>query len=241
MENKNEWIISSAKNTHTFSEVDRKFLPNVLSFMGFGLLLTGFLAYTFGTNPFFTQLLISAQGGYTIFGYLALFGPLIIGLTMSFAYEKMSTTALFLLFTLYAALVGSSFGVLFLVYDSMVIVKSLTATAITFGVMAVMGYTTNTDLTKMGSILNMMLIGILIASLVNFFTKSSGLDYIISIFGVIIFTGLTAYDMQQIKLIGQSSYADKSKVAIMGALKLYLDFINLFIFMLRIFGGRREN
>lgn len=247
MEDKNKWILNSNSDfvisRNTTASVDNTFLPNVFSFMSFGLLLSGVLAYLFGNNPNFTALLFNQAGtGFSLFGYLAMFGPLILGLTMSFAYQKMTAPVLFLLFAAYAALIGCSLGTVFLVYEPLVIVKALGATSVTFVVMAIAGYTTKTDLSKMGSILGMMLIGIIVASLINMFAKSSFMDYIISIFGVLIFTGLTAYDMQQIKQIARADIgAEKSKLAIMGALKLYLDFINLFIFLLRLFGARREN
>jgi FtsH-binding integral membrane protein len=115
-----------------------------------------------------------------------------------------------------------------------------------FGVMAFMGYTTNQDLTKFGRILIMGLIGTIIAMVINFFLQSSQLDYIISIIGVMVFTGLTAYDVQKLKRIGEGleyddvSTADTKKISVLGALNLYLDFINIFLFLLRMFGGRRD-
>jgi FtsH-binding integral membrane protein len=247
MEERNKWTFNgNSEVISRHSSIDRagdSFLPNVFAFMSFGLLLTGGLAYLFGTQEEFTQLLFNQERtGFSIFGYLAMFGPLILGLTMSFAYQKMAAPMLLLVFAGYAALVGCSLGTIFLVYEPLVIVKALGATSVTFVVMAIAGYTTKTDLSKMGSILSMMLIGVVVASLINMFAKSGAMDYVISIFGVLIFTGLTAYDMQQIKQIAQQEpSADKTKLAIMGAFKLYLDFINLFIFLLRLFGGKREN
>ena len=246
MENRNKWTLNNAEviqRNEIFASRTSAFLPNVFACMSFGLLLSGTLAYLFGNNAAFTALLFNeTQSGFSMFGYLAMFGPLILGLTMSFAYNKLATPVLFLLFSAYAGLLGCSLGTIFLVYEPLVIVKALGATSVTFIVMAVAGYTTKTDLSKMGSLLMMMLIGIVVASLINMFAKSGTMDYIISIFGVLVFTGLTAYDMQQIKQIAQSeNTADKGKLAIMGAFKLYLDFINLFIFLLRLFGGRRQD
>jgi FtsH-binding integral membrane protein len=115
-----------------------------------------------------------------------------------------------------------------------------------FGIMAVMGYTTHQDLTKFGRILIMGLIGIFVAIIINYFLRSSQLDYMISIIGVMVFTGLTAYDVQKLKRIGEGleyddvSAADTKKIAVLGALNLYLDFINIFLFLLRLFGGRRN-
>jgi FtsH-binding integral membrane protein len=136
---------------------------------------------------------------------------------------------------------GISLSYIFLIYSLGVIAKVFFITAALFATMAVVGYTTKTDLTKLGSILMMALVGLIIASLVNFFMKSERMDYIISCVGVLIFTGLIAYDTQKIKRIGagvEYGTATAGKLAIMGATSLYLDFINLFLFLLRIFGRR---
>jgi FtsH-binding integral membrane protein len=136
---------------------------------------------------------------------------------------------------------GISLSYIFLIYSLEVIAKVFFITAALFATMAVVGYTTKTDLTKLGSILMMALVGLIIASLVNFFMKSERMDYIISCVGVLIFTGLIAYDTQKIKRIGagvEYGTATAGKLAIMGATSLYLDFINLFLFLLRIFGRR---
>ena len=160
---------------------------------------------------------------------------------MSFGFNKLSITSLMVVFIIYSLLTGMSLSFIFLAYSSSSIAMTFFITAGTFGTMALLGYTTSTDLTKFGSILYMALIGIIIASIINWFMNSTGLDYIISIFGVLIFTGLTAYDVQKLKRIGAGVEYDgetKQKLIIMGALTLYLDFINLFLFMLRLFGGR---
>jgi hypothetical protein len=149
--------------------------------------------------------------------------------------------SLMMIFIVYSLLTGMSLSFIFVVYSVGSITSTFFITAGTFGAMAALGYTTSTDLTKFGSLLYMALFGIIIASVVNWFLGSSGLDYIISILGVLIFTGLTAYDVQKIKRIGASTDYDgetRQKLVIMGALTLYLDFINLFLFMLRLFGGR---
>jgi FtsH-binding integral membrane protein len=138
---------------------------------------------------------------------------------------------------------GMSLSFIFLAYTMGSIVGVFVSSAAMFGLMAIMGYTTNTDLTKMGSILMMALIGIIVASLINMFLKSDGMSYIISIVSVIIFTGLTAYDVQKLKNIGAGvEYGTEAtaKLSIIGALTLYLDFINLFLALLRLFGNRRD-
>jgi FtsH-binding integral membrane protein len=135
-----------------------------------------------------------------------------------------------------------SLSFIFLAYTSGSIFSTFIAASAMFGVMSVVGYTTKTDLTKFGSIMMMGLVGIIIASLINMFMQSSGMDYIISFVGVLVFTGLTAYDVQKMKNIGagiELGTATTSKLVIMGALNLYLDFINLFIMLLRLFGDRK--
>ena len=137
---------------------------------------------------------------------------------------------------------GASLSFIFLMYTGASIAKTFLITASMFGVMAVVGYTTKTDLSKFGSILMMGLVGIIIASVVNMFMRSGTMDYIISFLGVLIFTGLTAYDVQKLKRIGAQMGSEGEmtrKFTIMGALTLYLDFINLFLFLLRFFGNRR--
>jgi FtsH-binding integral membrane protein len=153
----------------------------------------------------------------------------------------MSFTTLLAVFLGYAAVMGISLSFIFLVYDLGIITKVFFITAGLFGTLAFIGYTTKTDLTKFGGILMMAVIGIVIASVVNMFMKSSQMDYIISCVGVLVFTGLTAYDVQKIKRIGagvEFGTAEASKLALMGALNLYLDFVNLFMFLLRVFARR---
>ncbi|MCK5776318.1 MAG: Bax inhibitor-1/YccA family protein, partial [Bacteroidales bacterium] len=158
-------------------------------------------------------------------------------------FQSLSRNAMVLIFIAFSVLMGMSMSFVLLAYTSASVFSTFVVTSGTFGFMAVLGYTTKTDLTKFGSILMMGLIGIILASIVNFFMQSSMMEYIISILGVLIFTGLTAYDVQKLKRIGMASgeYQGETqeKLAIMGALTLYLDFINLFLFMLRFMGDRR--
>ena len=185
--------------------------------------------------------LISKTGGMTGLGWVVMFAPLGLVMLMGFGFNKLSISTLMIVFILYSLLTGMSLSFIFLAYSASSITMTFFITAGTFGTMALLGYTTSTDLTKFGSILYMALIGIIIASLVNWFMQSEGLDYIISILGVLIFTGLTAYDVQKLKRIGAGVEYDgetKQKLIIMGALTLYLDFINLFLFLLRLFGSR---
>jgi FtsH-binding integral membrane protein len=175
-------------------------------------------------------------------GYIVMFAPLIFVLVMSFSFNKLSSFALLALFVAYSAVMGISLSFIFLAYTAGSITSTFFITAGTFSAMAILGYTTKQDLTKFGYILIMGLIGIIIAMVVNMFLNSEIMDYIISCIGVLIFTGLTAYDVQKLKRIGSGAeYGTEStnKLAIMGALNLYLDFVNLFLFLLRLFGDRR--
>ena len=158
------------------------------------------------------------------------------------ALNRMSTTTTMLLFFLFSALMGASLASIFYVYSLGVISYTFFITAGVFGAMCVYGYFTKANLAKMGTYLFMALIGLVIAMVVNIFVASSTLDWIISIVGVLLFVGLTAWDTQQMKQIAAANLAPEltDKLATMGAMNLYLDFINLFIFLLRIFGGSRD-
>lgn len=155
---------------------------------------------------------------------------------------RMSTSTALLLFLLFSAMMGTSLAAIFLVYKLGTICYTFFITAGVFGAMSVYGYFTKSDLSKMGTYLMMALFGLIIASVVNIFVASSGLMWIISIVGVLIFVGLTAWDTQQIKRMASANLdpALSDKLATLGALNLYLDFINLFLFLLQIFGGNRD-
>ena len=224
--------------------LSQSFISRVLSYMAGALVISGVLAYAFGTSPALLQYIVNFEtGGFTGLGWVALLAPLGMVFFMGMRFTKLSAQSLMLIFILFSALMGISLSTIFLVYPIGSIYTTFGVTAITFTVMAIVGYTTKTDLTKMGSILMMGLFGIIIAMVVNMFMQSAMMDYIISMIGVLIFTGLIAYDMQKLKRIGMGvEYGTQaeSKLALMGALSLYLDFINLFLFLLRIFGGNRN-
>lgn len=217
------------------------FVRSVYNWMCIGLALTGFLAYYVSTSPTLLEL---------VFGNRAVFFGLIIGeLVMVFALagwvERMSPTTATALFLGYAALNGVTLSVIFLVYARASIVSTFFICSATFAACSVYGWTTKKDLTSWGGFLTMGLIGIVIASLVNLFIRSNAMTMIISYIGVIVFVGLTAYDTQKIKVLAltQPDGVDGSvtrRLAIHGALTLYLDFINLFLMLLRILGGRRD-
>ncbi|MGZ3778635.1 MAG: Bax inhibitor-1/YccA family protein, partial [Mucilaginibacter sp.] len=174
--------------------------------------------------------------------YICMFAPLAFVLIMSFGMNKISYAGLAVLFVLYSAVTGISLSFILLIYTASSVLGVFLTASLVFGVMAVAGYTTKTDLTKFGSLMIMGLFGIVIASVINLFLRSDSLGYIISYIGVAVFVGLTAYDVQKLKNIGagiQYGEASSKKMALMGGLTLYLDFINLFLMLLRIFGRRR--
>ena len=212
-------------------------MRKVYVWMTLALVITGFTAFYVAQSGFIFTLM-SNQG--LLWGMIIAELALVIGL--SAAINKLSLTTATMLFVLYSVINGVVMSSIFLVYTMTSIASVFFITAGTFAVMAFIGYTTKTDLTSMGKILMMAIIGLIIASLVNvFFVKSSGFDLIISYVGVLIFVGLTAYDSQKIKqmleMTPDTSEASQ-KLALVGALSLYLDFINLFIYLLRILGKR---
>ena len=223
----------------------KTFIANVFMLMFIALGVSALFAYLFSTNSLLLSYLVS-ETGMTGLGKITIFAPLGFVLIMSFGYRKLSSSALLVLFLLYAIINGISFSFILLAFASGSVLGCFLSASAMFGVMAVMGYNTKQDLTKFGRILMMGLIGTVIAMLINYFLHSSQLDYIISIIGVMVFTGLTAYDVQKLKRIGEGleyddvSAADTKKMSTLGALTLYLDFINIFLFLLRMFGGRRS-
>ncbi len=214
------------------------FLPKVYGWMTAGLALTALAA----------MLTLSSQGLLNlIFGNKLIFYALILGqlglvIALSAAINKISATTATLMFLLYSALNGVTFASIFLIYTSSSIASTFLVASGTFGAVSLYGYVTKRDLTGWGSFLFMGLIGIIIASLVNIFLQSEMINWAISYIGVFVFVGLTAYDTQKIKQIGAAGFGDaesQKKAAIIGALRLYLDFINLFLMLLRIMGNRR--
>jgi uncharacterized protein len=225
--------------------VPRTFISNVFSWMAVALGITAFFAYYFSTSTaFFNSIYSVTETGIVMsgLGWVVMFAPLAMVLVMSFGFNKLSAGVLTILFIAYAFLMGMSLSFIFLVYTHTSIFLTFAVTAGTFGVMALAGYTTKMDLSKFGAIMFMGLIGIVIASMVNFFMKSESMSYLISIVGVLVFTGLTAWDVQKLKRIGagvEFGTESTKKLVIMGALTLYLDFINLFLFLLRFMGNRK--
>lgn len=221
----------------------RKFIAGVFSWMFVALGISSIAAYLFASTPSLLQLLVDpATGQASILFYVAMFSPLAFVLIMSFGVNRISYLGLSLLYIAYSAATGISLSFILLIYTASSVSGVFLTSAVVFGIMAVAGYTTKTDLTKFGSLMMMLLVGIIVASIVNFFLHSSGLEMLISYIGVAVFVGLTAYDVQKLKRIGAGlEYGDASakKMALMGGLTLYLDFVNLFLFLLRIFGRKR--
>jgi uncharacterized protein len=226
-------------------EVDssRKFIANVFFWMAIALGISAGFSWYFATDAGLLQLLIDpATGRNTGLGMVVMFAPLAFVLIMSFGLNRLSFPVLAFLFVAFSSLMGMSLSYIFLIYTVGSIINVFATASLLFGVMAIAGYTTHQDLTKFGSILMMLVLGLIIASLINMFLGSQQMDYIISFIGVAVFVGLTAYDVQKLKRIGagmEYGEASSSKMVIMGALTLYLDFINMFLFLLRLFGNRK--
>jgi len=212
----------------------RAYMIKIYNYMALGLGLTGGVAFVTATTPAILQVVLPMM-------WLFMLAPIGFVFFLSFRINKISFATAQTLFWLYAALNGIAFSVFFLAYTGDSIARVFFITAGTFAAMSLYGYTTQRDLSGMGSYLFMGLIGIVIASLVNIFLGSSVMQFWISVIGVVIFTGLTAYDTQAIKegYVQGLDEETTGKKAIFGALQLYLDFINLFIMLLRLLGDRR--
>ena len=234
-------------NTAQSAEIDqglRAYFLRVYNYMASALIVTGLVAYFAGNSPAFLQLMTNDAGtGPSILSYVLMFAPLGMVLFLSVRLHKLSEGAAQAAFWGFAVLMGLSMFYIFAAFTGTSIARVFFITAGTFGAMSLYGYTTKRDLSAFGSFLMMGVIGIIIASVVNIFIGSSALQMAISVIGVLLFTGLTAYDTQKIKvmyyqLAGRSS-SELGKAAIMGALNLYLDFINLFVMLLQLMGERR--
>lgn len=211
----------------------RNFLYKVYAWMFAGLMVTAGIAHYIGSNP---ALVMTIAKSYLMPLMLVQLG-IVFGLI--FFLERMNAAVAALMFMLYAASVGVSSSVVFLAYTQESIYATFAITAGMFGAMAIYGYVTKTDLSSMGSILLMCLIGLILGGLVNLFLRSAAMQFVLSFVGVVVFTLLTAYDMQRIKEIGMRGFTE-GRVAIIGALTLYLDFINLFFYLLQLTGRRKE-
>ena len=212
----------------------RSFIKSVYTYMFAALSISGVVSYFIGSNaPLMASLFLTA--------YVVLFSPLLISFAMAGGINKFSLQTLLILFVAYAVLLGMSLSVLFMAYSTATLGTTFLLTAGSFGFMAILGYTTKTDLTKIGSLLYMLLFGVIIASLINMFVSSEGFDYVISLVCVFIFTGLVAYEMQMIKNMAYQAQMDgtmRQKLALFAGFQLYLTFVNLFLSLLRLLGNR---
>jgi len=214
----------------------RSYMLSVYNYMASGVLLTGIVALLFAQSGMAQEIL----GGPGLLKYVVMFAPLVFVMVLSFGINRLSTPATQALYWGYAGVMGLSLSSIFLVYTGGSIAQTFFATAAAFAGLSLFGYTTKRDLSAMGTFLIMGVVGIFVAMLINLFLKSTALDLAISFIGVLLFAGLTAYDTQKIK----SMYAYVAgtdmmgKSVVMGALTLYLDFINMFLFLLRFMGNR---
>jgi len=220
----------------------RSYMLSVYNYMASGVLLTGIIALLFANSSLINFIVDPATGRATAFFWIALFAPLGLVMWLSYGINRMSASTAQMVFWAYAALVGVQFSSLFLVYTGASIAQAFFATAGAFLGLSLYGYTTKRDLSGMGTFLIMGVVGLFVAMLINLFLRSTAMNLAISAIGVLIFAGLTAYDTQKIKSIyfsvaGQGEAV--AKTAVMGALNLYIDFINMFLFLLRLFGNRR--
>ena len=240
MKQENWYDVDSLRNKdYAMSTAFPALMRKVFVWMTLALAITGLTAYGVATSPAILSLIFSSN--VTVFGLIIAEFALVFAI--SGAINRLSLSTATLLFILYSVINGATLSSIFLTFSVATISKVFFITAGTFGAMALVGYTTKTDLTSMGKLLFMALLGIIIASVVNMFVASSGLDLILSYVGVLVFVGLTAYDTQKIKQMCQAAPdagESAQKLALIGALSLYLDFINLFLYLLRIFGNNRD-
>ena len=233
--NMEEKFYERIEGYHSISSMSSSLISKVYVWMTLALAITGVTAYGVATTPTLFMTMGKMMWGLII-------AELVLVFTLSAAINRLSLSVATLMFILYSVLNGCMLSSIFYVYSPMIITKVFFITAGTFGITAAYGYATKRDLFSFGRIFYMALLGLFIATVVNFFMKSATLDYLLSYAGVIIFTGLTAWDSQKIRKLLQMQYEvdEKSqKLALLGALTLYLDFINLFLYLLKIFGNKK--
>jgi len=220
----------------------RSYMLSVYNYMTSGILLTGIVALAFQASGMVNALVGVDGRGLSPLGWIVTLAPLAIVFAMSFGQQRMSASTLGALFFGYAGLLGASLSTLFLVYTDSSIATAFFATAASFAGLSLYGYTTKRDLSGFGTFLIMGLIGLIVASLLNAFLHSGPLGLVISLVGVLLFAGLTAYDTQKTKSLYRyvAGTPDLGRVTIMAALNLYLDFINMFLFLLRFMGSQRN-
>jgi FtsH-binding integral membrane protein len=229
----------NVENIKSKAEV-KDFFTGVYMYMFIALGISGLVSWYLASSGLFVKWFIGAEGLSPLF-YVIAFAPLGLVLLIQSRYQRFSFPTLLGLYLLYASLIGASLSSIFFVYSMGQIGSTLLITGGAFGAMALLGYTTSIDLSKMGSLLYMAFIGIFLASIVNMFLGSEPLGYLISIIGVFVFTGLTAWEMQKLKAIAHDpnlSGEARVKTSLMGGLMLYILFVNLFLSLLHLLGGR---
>ena len=234
----NPSFISSASSS-TYDSALRDYMATVYKHMSIALIVSGLVSFFLSQSPALMQAIFG-----TPLKWLAIFAPLALVLFVSFKFNSLTSSQIRTFLYVYAGAIGISLSSIFLIYTAQSIVRIFFITSSTFGLMSLYGYTTKKDLTSFGSFLMMGVIGIIIASLVNIFLKSNGLQLMISIIAVFVFIGLIAYDTQKIKenyfQFAHSDAEQVNKIALWGALSLYMDFINLFVHLLQLFGDRKN-
>lgn len=234
--------IFNQENVGYSKSITREFFKNVYTYMFAALSVSGIVAYYTGTPDFFSKYFLKSAGtGMSPLFWVVSFAPVGLGLLIQMAYQRLSFLSLLILFLIFSALMGLSLSSVMLIYSINEIALTFFVAAGAFGGMAILGFTTKTDLTKFGSLMYMSFIGIFIAGITNIWFQSNTMSFIIAVIGVFVFTGLTAYYMQSLKSIAQNqmmSEIDRAKLSLIGGLQLYILFINLFMSLLRILGGR---
>ena len=237
----NKFTLRTAKNNTSeahYSDIDvglRNYMLKVYNYMCMGLALTGAVAFAASTSDSLMQVIYGSP-----LRWLVMLAPLGIVFFLAAKVNSMAASTAQTVFWIYAGVMGLSLSYIFLVYTGASVTRVFFVTAGAFAGLSLYGYTTKRDLSAMGTFMIMGLIGVIIASIVNIFLESSGLQFVISVLGVLIFAGLTAYDTQKIKsmYLDTDGHEVSEKKAVMGALSLYLDFLNMFIFLLHLFGNR---
>tara|TARA_B110000037_G_scaffold41056_1_gene50796 strand:+ start:9817 stop:10533 length:717 start_codon:yes stop_codon:yes gene_type:complete len=237
MEYNNYEVIDSESKV---AELSRAFFANVYKYMFLALSVSGLISWYASTQRWYIEMMYT-ETGLSPLGYVIIFSPLALVLLIQARVNKFSYGTVFVLYLLYAFLIGISFASIFLIYTSSSIFLTFIVTAGAFGSMALLGYFTKTDLSKMGSLLYMVFFGIIITSILNVFLGSDMISWVISLLGLVVFTGLTAWEMQRMKAIASDvsiTGDDRKKRELLGGLTLYILFINLFLSILRFVGNR---
>ena len=230
-----------ASATAVFDAGLRSYMLAIYNYMASGVLLSGAVALLVASNAAIRAPFFGATGAPTLLGWIAVFAPLALVFVISFGMNRLSESSVKALFWLYTALMGVSLSTVLLAYTGVSVARTFFISAAAFGALSLWGYTTKKDLSGFGTFLIMGLVGLLIAMVVNMFLRSTTMDLVVSVIGVLLFAGLTAYDTQRLKsfYFDEAASVSRGKIVVMGALTLYLDFINLFLFLLRFMGNRR--